>query len=262
MMKTRWPSTTLLCWLISLLVVAQLACNLPLLVQPTDTPVPPAATPVPPTATPVPPTATPVPPTETPVPTASPEPVLLDLCSLITAEEAEEILGGTVEAQSDQGTGGCTYLLQSDDPYVVKQLSVGAAQGEEAKMSMAIGVFIAAGLSQNEELSTIAETLNEDPATMSLQEVLTLVVQGLELVGFEVTPEPGLGEDAHWLWWEDISPIGEVMVVQGDNYVWLMLQGLEQDAAHELAAALVERVLGALPPTFRVLEMPESEAAD
>ncbi len=221
-----------------LLLLTQLACNLPSLGSGGGGEV-----------------ASPVsdsPPAPSASPTERPEPVALDLCTLITQAEAEAVLGGTVEVVPYPEMGNCTYNLQTGDPYQQQMLYVGAAQGDEGKELLMMGIGALVLFSQNDAIRNQFETLGGQLATMSLKELVEQLPPLYEAIGYEVSDQSGLGDLAFWSWNADFK-IGVLLVVQGDSYANISLIGLEQDIALGQAKALMPTVLDRLPPAFTVL---------
>lgn len=244
------------------LIGSTLACS-PLAVPtliPTHTPTPP------PTETPTPlptdtstPTASPTPlPTDTPtlppLPTEA-EVVQLDLCTLLTPEEVEAVLGTPVTVQPSPETGNCSYVAELGEGDIMPvSVALSAGHGEEGKGLMAFGIallmFFTGGEGSEEEIERLLESLPD----MTVQEVVAEGVAALESVGYEVTPYDGIGDEAYWLWYEEeYLSIGELIIVQGESWLAVIVVGLPEDEALLAAGTLAGPALERLPPAFLVL---------
>ncbi len=242
--------------LVIMLALPALACSFPFGGRATEVPPEPTSAPEP---TPVPPTETPtpVPPTETPVPAATPEEaeaVLLDICSLVTAEEAAAVLGGPVDVQSQQEMGGCSYSLQTTDPTALKHLTFSAAQGEEAKELTLLGLGLLVSLSGDQEAVTAAMELSAQLPELTLEELMAQLAQILIGVGIETTPHADLGDAAYWVTYSnEYLTQGTLIVVRDDIYVSISRVGGELDTALDQLAPMAETALDRLPPAFYVI---------
>lgn len=238
-----------------------LACATPTLVPtstPTHTPVPsPTDTPTPP------PTDTPTPPpTDTPTPPPPPAevtPVSLDVCTLLPPEEVEAALGSSVTVQPAPETGNCTYAAESSGGDLPVSVALGAGYGEEGKaiivVSVAILTFFTGG---SEAAQEDFERLQSELPDMTMQDVVAELVLVLESVGFEVTPYEGIGDAAHWMWYEQEGvSIGELAIVRGDAWLTVAVVGQPEDAALLTIEALAGTALERLPPAFSVLPADE-----
>lgn len=230
-----------------LLILPQLACSLPLWGTPTRVPM---GTPAPmSTATRA------AEPTSTPIPEEA-TPVALDACSLVTEEEAAAALGGDVERQPPMGMGGCTYATTSSP--TLANLTVGAAQREEAKALSLVGAELMLAFSQDEEIREMYQDLRDRMETISLGELVTELASILEAVGMTAQPLEGVGDVAFWISQPDYS-LGELLVVRGDTYVYVVFTGVEGDLAS--ARELVEGAFERLPSRFTVMAESTPEPA-
>ena len=183
------------------------------------------------------------------------ERVQLDPCSLLTEEEVSAALGGPVQIQPVQGTGGCVYMLQSDDPSVMTQLAISAAQGNEAKAFTMLSVGLLAGFSGDANIMTEFEGLNNQLPDLTLVEVVNRMVEIFQGTGVNVTPADGPGESAIWLAFEnEYYSQGTLLAVRGEEYTSLTLIGGDMVTAPDQLASLVEIVLDRLPAAFYVLD--------
>ncbi len=238
------------------LAIMLIACTLPSALTtpaPTPTSVLPAASP---TATEVSPTATEIPPTATSLPpTEIPEPVWLDLCTLLTVEEAEAAIGSPVEVQPYQELGNCTYVNQPD-PTTLTQLIVGASSGEEAKTLMSTGVGLAVAMTGDEAGMATLQEIEANIDDLSVKEMLDLLLEFFENFGSDVTPLPDLADGGFWLWHNDIGgglTFGEILMVRGDAYINIGLIGMEEETAFDAAQSIAPVVLERLPPAFTII---------
>ena len=234
-------------------ISSALACATPTLI-PTATP----------TQTSIPsPTATSTPlPTNTPTPTPIPTevtPVSLDVCTLLTAEEVEGTLGSPVTVQPAPETGNCSYVAESSAGEMPATVALGAGYGEEGKaiivVSVAILTFFTGG---SETAQEDFERLQSELPDMTMQDVVAELVLTLESVGFEVTPYDGVGDAAHWLWYEGEGvSVGELIIVRDEAWLTVAVVGQPQDAALLTVDALADTALERLPPAFSVLPAEE-----
>jgi hypothetical protein len=225
------------------------------LAAPTPTPVPTTT----PTPTP-PPTATPTPlPTDTPTPTPLPTevtPVLLDVCSLLTAEEVEAALGSPVTVQPAPETGNCSYVAElGEGDMMPVTVALGAGHGEEGKVIILVGVALLTFFTGGDEAAMENfERLESALPDMTMQDVVAELVLVLESVGFEIIPYEGVGDAAYWLWFEQEGvSIGELIVVRGEAWLSVAVVGQPEDEALLTIEALAGPALERLPPAFLVL---------
>jgi hypothetical protein len=114
------------------------------------------------------------------------EPVPLDPCTLVDAEEVAEILGGGVEVMPATGTGGCSYMKQGDSPSEMTQLIVSAAQGEEAKSLTLLSLGMLAGFSGDPSIQEKFEAVNEQAGSLNLTEMIHQLGNLLKDAGLDV----------------------------------------------------------------------------
>lgn len=197
---------------------------------------------------------------ETPTmdPTEAEEPVervQLDPCSLLTDEEVGEVLGGPVQMQPPQGMGGCVYMLQSDDPTTSTQLAISAAQGNEAKAFTMLSLGLLAGFSDDPNMASEFEELNNQLPDLTLVEVVNRMAEMFEGTGVNVTQADGPGESALWLLYEsEYYSQGTLLVVRGEVYTSLTQIGGDMSAAPDQLASLAATVFDRLPSDFYVLD--------
>ncbi|MCJ7825564.1 MAG: DUF3558 domain-containing protein [Anaerolineales bacterium] len=205
-----------------------------------------------------------VPPTEPPAATEALEPtvveqqaerVQLDPCTLITEEEVGAVLGGPVQIQPSMGTGGCVYLLQSDDPSVMVQLALSAAQGNEAKAFTVLSLGLLAGFSGDPEIQAGFEEVNSQLPDLTLLETVSRMTELFRGTGVSLTEADGPGEHATWLVYEsEYYSQGTLIMVSGDEYVSLTQIGGDMAAAFEQLGNLGRTVFDRLPESFYMLD--------
>jgi hypothetical protein len=233
-------SKILTCALTAALIMA--ACNLPSGSAPDEAPPPTPA------------------PTEPPPPTEPPEPVVaervqLDPCTLLTEDEVAAVLGGPVTVQPALGTGGCVYMLQSDDPSALVQLALSAAQGNEAKALTVLSLGLLAGFSGDPEIQAGFEAVNSELPDLSLLEVVSRMGELFRDTGVNLTQADGPGESATWLVYEDeFYAQGTLILVRGEEYVSLTQIGGDMAAAFDALGDLGWMVFDRLPESFYLLD--------
>ena len=134
------------------------------------------------TATPA-PIATPV----TPPPPA--EPVLLDLCTLLTTDEVAQALGESVELQAGLQNGTCTFGAASGSQ--PKSIAVSAAQGDQARDLVQMAASLGLMFGGSPEAQAIAQDLQENAGSMPLEEVVSKASSLLAPLGYAYTPVEG-----------------------------------------------------------------------
>lgn len=196
----------------------------------------------------------PVPTSQPPTPTQQVERIQLDPCSLLSEAEVSPVLGGTVQMQPAQGTGGCSYMLSSDDPTVMAQLILSAAQGEEAKTLTLLSIGILAGFSGDPNMMAEFEALNDQLPELSLPELVSRLADLFQGTGISVIETEAPGESALWLLYEsDAYSQGTLILVRDDEYVSLTQIGSDMAAAPDQLTRLAETAFERLPPAFYVL---------
>jgi hypothetical protein len=205
-----------------------------------------------------------VPPTEPPPPTEAPEStdveppaerVQLDPCSLLTEEEVGAVLGGPVQIQPSMGTGGCVYLLQSEDPSVMVQLALSAAQGNEAKAFTVLSLGLMAGFSGDPEMQAGFEEVNSQIPDLTLLETVSRMAELFRGTGVNLIEADGPGEHATWMVYEDeYYSQGTLILVRGEEYVSLTQIGGEMAVAFEQLGNLGGTVFDRLPESFYMLD--------
>ena len=191
-------------------------------------------------------------------PAATEEPVervQLDPCSVLTAEEVGEVLGGPVQMQPPQGMGGCVYMLLSDDPTTSTQLAISAAQGNEAKAFTMLSLGMLAGFSGDPDMAAEFEALNNQVTDISLLELVNRMAEMFEGTGVNVIQADGPGESALWLLYEsEFYSQGTLLTVRGEAYTSLTQIGGDMAAAPDQLASLTGTVFDRLPSAFYVLD--------
>lgn len=205
-----------------------------------------------------------VPPTEPPPATEAPEPtvveqpagrVQLDPCSLLTEEEVGAVLGGPVQIQPSMGTGGCVYLLQSDNPSVMVQLALSAAQGNEAKVFTVLSLGLLAGFSGDPEIQAGFEEVNSQLPDLTLLEAVSRMAELFRETGVNLIEADGPGEHATWLVYEnEFYSQGTLILVSGEEYVSLTQIGGDMAVAFEQLGNLGGTVFDRLPESFYMLD--------
>jgi len=183
-------------------------------------------------------------------------PVALDVCTLLTPEEVEAVLGSPVTVQPAPETGNCSYVAElGESDTMPVTVALGAGHGEEGKAIMVFSIalltfFTGGGEAAQEQL----ERLESDMPDMTMQEMVAELVSVLESVGFEIAPYEGVGDAAYWLWYEnEYVSIGELIVVRGESWLSVAVVGQPEDEALLTVETLVGPALERLPPAFLVL---------
>ena len=178
--------------------------------------------------------------------TPTPELVALDVCSLLSQEEAESMLGGPLEDPGVTMTGTCVY--QSGN----LQLSIAAAQGEEAKELILVGpIMIAFLLGEDSEEAKLLEQLKANVSNLSVEELYqqSLAIYKASTLSFQPVPELGAG--VYWSW--DPSGLGTLVRIDGDNYVSSVAFTPDEGSSRELAENALSIVAVRLPARFSVM---------
>jgi hypothetical protein len=187
-------------------------------------------------------------------------PVALDVCTLLTPEEVEAVLGSPVTVQPAPETGNCSYVAEvGEGDTMPVTVALGAGHGEEGKGMMFFGIALLTFLTGADEAAQEnLERLESALPDMTMQEVVTELVLVLGSVGFEVAPYHGVGDVAYWLWYEDeYVSVGDLIVVRDESWLAVMVVGQPEDEALVTVETLVGPALGRLPPAF--LLMPPEE---
>jgi hypothetical protein len=192
----------------------------------------------------------------TDTPSAEPQvasPVSLDLCTLLTATEVSDALGEAVEVQPGLQTGACSFATTtSTQP---KSVAVSAAQGSQARdlvqMSASLGLLFGG----NADSQRIAEDLQANAASMSLQEVVEKANTLLVPLGYAFSPAGTQDLPAIWGW----NPMGagSLLRVDGETYLAVSVVGLDEPAAKSLTTTLLALAGERLPAAFTI-ELAES----
>jgi len=196
--------------------------------------------------------------TEAPEPTAIEQPaerVQLDPCTLLTEEEVGAVLGGPVEMQPPMGTGGCIYVLQSEDPSVMVQLALSAAQGNEAKAFTVLSMGFLAGFSGDPNIQAKFEDVNSQIPDLTLLETVTRLAELFRGTGVDLIEADGPGEHAIWLVYaNEFYSQGMLILVRGDEYVSITQIGGDMAAAFEKLGSLGGTVFDRLPESFYMVD--------
>ncbi len=229
---------------IAMTLILALACNaLPDLGQGADIPTPLPALPT-------------EPPQPTEIPTEPPaEPVQLDPCSLLSEGDVGTVLGGAVQAQPAMGTGGCTYVLQSDDPSQMVQVVLSAAQGDEAKAFTVLSMVLLAGFSGDPEMQAKFEAVNNQLPDLTLQETVARLSELFQGSGVDMVEADGPDGHAVWLVYSIATySQGTLILVRDDTYVSLTQIGGDMGAAYDKLGELGNTVFDRLPAAFYVMD--------
>jgi hypothetical protein len=204
------------------------------------------------------PTTEPAPLTEAPEPTAVEQPaerVQLDPCSILTEDEVDAVLGGVAEAQPSMGTGGCTYVLQSEDPSVMAQLVISAAQGNEAKAFTVLSMGLLAGFSGDPNIQSEFEKVNSQVPDLTLTETVTRLAELFRGTAVNLVEADAPDQHATWLAYEnELYSQGTLILVRGDEYVSLTQIGGDMETAFEQLGSLGDVVFERLPASFYVID--------
>lgn len=179
---------------------------------------------------------------------ATPSYPYFDPCNLITQAEAEALLGGPVQGDTfgiAAAFGGCYYGLQDGS----KNVTVGALYDEDARGLLMLGAGMAL-ISDDESIKAAATDLLARAATMSLDQIMDEMMTNpvWQSEADDPTPEavPGVGDTAYWTWVEaDLE--GEFLVVSGDQYVSVGIDGFDEATARANGQQLAETALDRLP---------------
>ncbi len=186
---------------------------------------------------------------------AAAERLQLDPCSLLSDQEVGAVLGGAVQAQPAMGTGGCTYMLPSDDPSQMVQVVISAAQGGEAKAFTALSMGLLAGFSGDPEMRAKFEAVNNQLPDLTLQETVTRLSELFRGSGVDLVEADGPDGHAVWLVYsiESYSQ-GTLILVRDDTYVSLTQIGGDMGAAFDKLGELGNTVFDRLPAAFYVMD--------
>jgi len=190
--------------------------------------------------------------TPSPEPQAA-SPVNLDLCTLLTATEVSDALGEAVEVQPGLQTGACSYATTSSSQ--PKSVAVSAAQGTQARdlvqMSASLGLLFGG----NADSQRIADDLQANAASMSLQEVVEKANTLLVPLGYAYSAAGTQDLPAIWAW----NPMGagSLQQIDGETYLAVSVVGLDEAAAKSLTTTLLALAGERLPAAFTI-ELAES----
>ena len=190
--------------------------------------------------------------------TPSPEPqvaspVSLDLCTLLTAAEVSDALGEAVDVQPGLQTGACSFATTtSAQP---KSVAVTAAQGSQARDLVQMSASLGLMFGGNADSQQIAEDLQANAASMSLQEVVEKANTLLVPLGYAYSAAGTQDLPAIWGW----NPMGagSLQQVDGETYLAVSVIGLDEAAAKSLTTSLLALAGERLPAAFTI-ELAES----
>lgn len=204
------------------------------------------------------PTLEPPRPTGTAEPTATEQPaerVELDPCALLSEQDVADVLGGAVQAQPSMGTGGCTYMLPSDDPGKRVQVVFSAAQGNEAKAFTVLSMGLLAGFSGDPNIQAKFDAVNSQLPDLTLLETVTALEDLFR--GTDVGMVEADGEGGHGTWLvvsNEIYSQGTLIMVREDTYVSLTQIGGDMAAAPDDMGELALAAFDRLPASFYVID--------
>ena len=207
--------------------IAVLACNMPALRQ----------------AAPTAPVQTVAAPPETPTPEPA-EAVALDPCSLLTRAEVEAALGTPLGSDAANQLAACAYTAPG------MALSLSAAQGEDAKGWLLAGLDLILLFLGDEQATQMREDIVANASSLSVGEVVRQSLPIYEIIGYQFQAASELGSEAFWGWSELGG--GMLLVVEGETYLGVGVQGMGQDAARAAAVGLAGLVRGRLSARFTV----------
>ena len=193
--------------------------------------------------------------TATPDPTAIPattlppaEPVLLDLCTLLTSDEVAQALGEAVELQAGLQTGACTFGTTSGAQ--PKSVAISAAQGDQARDLVQMAASLGLLFGGSPEAQAIAQDLQDNAGSMPLEEVVSKASSLLGPLGYVYTPVEGAPGTTTWGW----NPMGagSLSQVLGETYLAVSVVGLDEAGARSLTERLLEIASGRLPAAFTI----------
>ena len=178
-------------------------------------------------------------PTEPPAPTATeiletPTPVVLDLCTLLTDEEAQQAMGAAVESSADMGVANCTYATIGTD--LPQSVSVSSAQGMEAKTLNLVGVQLILAFAPDQSALGALTELVDNAENLSVWEIVKGTIDFQEDLGSQVSPVEELGSQALWVW--NPAEYGTLMIVEGETYLSFNVFGFDGEEARRIAVSL------------------------
>jgi YVTN family beta-propeller protein len=192
--------------------------------------------------------ATPATPEQSPAPPVPAEPVLLDLCTLLTTDEVAQALGEAVELQAGLQTGACTY----GTPSAAQPTSVGvsAAQGDQARDLVQMAASLGLLFGGNPEAQALAQDLQDNAGSMPLEQVVTKANSLLAPLGYVYAPVDGAPGMTTWGW----NPMGagSMQQVLGETYLAISVTGLDEAEARSVAEGLMRIASARLPAAFTI----------
>jgi YVTN family beta-propeller protein len=193
------------------------------------------------------------PPTELPAPTATeiletPTPVVLDLCTLLTDEEAQQAMGAAVESSADMGVANCTYSTIGTD--LPQSVSVSSAQGMEAKTLNLVGVQLILAFAPDQSALSALTELVDNAEDLSVWEIVQGTIAFQEDLGSQVSSVEELGSQALWLW--NPAEYGTLMIVEGETYLSFNVFGFDAEEARRIAVELAPIAQARIPASFTV----------
>lgn len=193
---------------------------------------------------------------------AAQEAVTLDPCTLLSREEATDILGEVVGEAKING-GACTYADAASGVHV---LSVYAFQGEQARNQWSGRLFLLSAFGLQIDQPTVDEikALDEAGNQKTILEKVTALSAGS--TAFISRSLDGLGEIAYWAW-KDLGygvRQGFLVAVKGDIIAGMDIvhgESLDEPMAVDSAMKVVSLIFGRLPARFTIsLAAPATEA--
>lgn len=177
------------------------------------------------------------------------EPVALDLCTLLTADEISAALGEAVEVQPGLQTGACTFGATTDSAQP-KSVAVSAAQSAQARDLVQMAASLGLLFGGSPEAQAIAQDLQANASSMPLEEVVSKANSLLAPLGYVYTPVEGTAGVTTWGW----NPLGagSLQQVLGETYLSVSVVGMDEAGARSLAEGLLTIAAARLPAAFTI----------
>lgn len=174
------------------------------------------------------------------------EPVTINPCDLVSAEQVQSVLGEAAHGTYDASLAVCVFASSSN---VANRFVVVTTQGELSK------VITMAAL-QN-EITQLGDTNAQQmydalyPRINSLSLVdLSNQINNIEAtMGAQVTPIPNLGDNAFWVW-KEAGKVAHLAVIRRDQEASLTVLGQDFATAQASLMPIMTDLLTNLPPNF------------
>jgi hypothetical protein len=176
-----------------------------------------------------------------------------DLCTLLTTTEVSDALGEAVDVKPGLQTGACSYATTNSTQS--KSVAVSAAQGSQARDLLQMSASLGLLFGGNADSQRIADDLQANAASMSLQEVVEKANTLLVPLGYAYSAAGTQDRPAIWAW----NPMGagSLQQVDGETYLAVSVIGLDEPAAKSLTTTLLALAGERLPAAFTI-ELAES----